>query len=59
MIDKFNFVFSGNKQRVEHIPVIGRRRDGDENVDHCALARNWRSVFEFSRSLHFHTESLR
>ena len=71
MIDKFNFFFSRNKQRVKHIPVIGRRSGEDEIVDHRASTRcqrfvifffflvKRRSVFESSRSLCFHTrESL-
>ena len=71
MIDKFNFFFSRNKQRVKHIPVIGRRSGGDEIVDHRASTRRQRfvifffflvkrrSVFESSCSLCFHTrESL-
>ena len=68
MIEKFNFFFSGNKQRVKHIPIIGRRSGGDEIADHHASARRRiflfffflgvkrRSVFEFSRSLRFHTK---
>ena len=57
MIEKFKkFFISGNKQRVKHIPVIGRRSGGDEIADHRASARRRRSVFEFSRSLRFHRE---
>ena len=70
MIDKFNFFFSGNKQRVKHIPIIRRRSGKDEIANHRASIHRqrsiyiyiffffgvkWRSVFEFSHSLRFHT----
>ena len=72
MIDKFNFFFSGNKQRVKHIPIIRRRSGRDEIANHHASIHRqrsiyiyiyiyfffgvkWRSVFEFSHSLRFHT----
>ena len=47
---QIQFFFSGNKQRVKRIPVIGQRSGGDEITDHRASTYRPRSVFEFSRS---------